>query len=64
MTQGTDAITLPKKQNSKQCQNYRAISLINHLNKAMLKVIQNRTNTTAEELLAEQAGFRPDGRTV
>ena len=35
-------ITLPKKGNLQLCQNYRTISLISHLSKAMLKVILNR----------------------
>ena len=32
-------ITLPKKGNLQQCQNYRTISLINHPSEAMLKII-------------------------
>ena len=35
-------ITLPKKGNLQLCRNYRAISLISHLSKVMLKVILNR----------------------
>ena len=37
-------ITLPKKGNLQQCQNYRTISLISHPSKVMLKVILNRLN--------------------
>ena len=52
-------ITLPKKGNLQLCQNYRAISLISHSSKLMLKVILNRLNSQAEEIIAEeQAGFR------
>ena len=53
-------ISVLKKGNLKQCQNYRAISLISYPSKAMLRVILSRRRAKAEELLAEeQAGFRP-----
>ena len=53
-------ITLPKKGNLQQCQNYRAISLISHASKVMQKVILNRLKSMAEEVIAEeQAGFHP-----
>ena len=52
-------ITLPKKGNLQLCQNYRTISLINHPSKVMLKIILNRLQPQAEEIIAEeQAGFR------
>ena len=52
-------ITLPKKGNLQLCQNYRTISLINHPSKVMLKIILNRLQSQAEEIIAEeQAGFR------
>ena len=52
-------ITLPKKGNLKLCQNYRTISLISHPSKVMLKVILNRLQLQAAEIIAEeQAGFR------
>ena len=35
-------ITLPKKGNLQQCQNYRTINLISHPCKVMLKIILNR----------------------
>ena len=35
-------ITLPKKGNLLQCQNYRTISLISHASKVMLKILLNR----------------------
>ena len=35
-------ITLPKKGNLRQCQNYRTISPISHPSKVMLKIILNR----------------------
>ena len=53
------AITLPKKGNLQLCQNYRTISLISHPSKVMLKIILNRLQPQAEEIIAEeQAGFR------
>ena len=54
-------ITLPKKGNLQLCQNsyYRTISLISHHSKGMLKIILNRLQPQAEEIIAEeQAGFR------
>ena len=52
-------ITLPKKGNLQQCQNYRTISLISHPSKVMLKIILNRLKPQAEKIIAEeQAGFR------
>ena len=41
------------------CQNYRTISLISHPKKVMLKIILNRLQPQAEEIIAEeQVGFR------
>ena len=58
-------ITLPKKGNLQQCQNYRTISLISHASKVMLKVILNRLKPQAEEIIAEeQAGFRSERSTT
>ena len=52
-------ITLPKKDNLQQCQNYRTISLISHPSKVMLKIKLNRLKPQAEKTIAEeQAGFR------
>ena len=52
-------ITLPKKGNLQLCQNYRTISLISHPSKVMLKIILNRLQPQAEDIIAEeQAGFR------
>ena len=51
-------ITLPKKGNLQLCQNYRTISLISHPSKVMLKIILNRLQPQAEQIIAEeQAGF-------
>ena len=51
-------ITLPKKGNLQQCQNFRAISLISHPSKVMLKIILKRLKPKAEKIIAEeQAGF-------
>ena len=58
-------ITLPKKGNLQNCQNYRTISLISHASKVMLKVILNRLKPLAEEIIAEeQAGFRTNRSTT
>ena len=52
-------ITLPKKGNLQQCQNYRTVSLFSHPSKVMLKIILNRMKQQAEKIIAEeQAGFR------
>ena len=52
-------ITLTEKGNLQLCQNYRTISLISHPSKVMLKIILNRLQLQAEEIIAEeQAGFR------
>ena len=55
MAEGVDTvldIPSPKKGNLKQCQNYRAISLISHRNEIMLRGILNRLKT--KKLLAEE----------
>ena len=58
-------ITLPKKGNLQQCQNYRTTSLISHPSKVMLKIILNRLKPQAEKIIAEeQAGFRPGRSTT
>ena len=58
-------ITLPKKGNLQLCQNYRTISLINYHSKAMLKIILNRLQPQAEEIIAEeQADFRAERSTT
>ena len=52
-------ITLPKKGNLQQYQNYRTINLISHPSKIMLKIILNRPKPHAEKIIAgEQAGYR------
>ena len=54
-------ITLPKKGNLQFCQNYRTISLISHSNKVMLKVILNRLQPQAEEIIAKNSlGSEPE----
>ena len=58
-------ISLPKKGNLQQCQNYHTISQISHPNKILLRVNLNRLKAEAVELLAEdQVGFRPGQQTV
>ena len=54
--------TLSKKGNLQLCQNYR---LISHPSKVMLKIILNRLQPQAEEIIAEeQAGFRAGRNTT
>ena len=51
-------ITLHKKGNLQQCQNYRMISLISHPSKVMLKIIVNSLKPQAERIISdEQADF-------
>ena len=58
-------ITLPKKGNLQQCQNYRTTSLISHSSKVMLKIILTRLTPQAEKIIAEeQAGFRAGSSTT
>ena len=45
-------ITLPKKGNLKQCQNYRTISNIRHPSEVMLKIILNKLKPQAEKIIA------------
>ena len=55
----SQVITVPKKGNLQLYQNYRTISLISHPSKVMLKIVLNRLQSQAEEIIAEeQAGFR------
>ena len=52
-------ITLPKKGNLQQCQDCRAISLISHPSKVVLKITLNRLKPQAEKVITEeQAGFK------
>ena len=68
MAKTMDSITdnSPSKEGDlKKCSNYRTISLISHLSKVLLKIINNRLKAKAEEILAEeQAGFRSGRGTV
>ena len=58
-------ITIPKKVNLQQCQNYPTISLISHPSKVMLKIILNRLKPQAEQIIAEeQAGFEAERSTT
>ena len=52
-------IPTPKKNNAKECSNYRTIALISHASKVMLKILQARLQQYVNrELPAVQAGFR------
>ena len=52
-------IPIPKKGNAKECSNYRAIALISHASKVMLKILQaSPQQYVNHELPDVQAGFR------
>ena len=52
-------IPVPKKDNAKDCPNYRAIVLISHASKVMLKILQARLQQCMNQELSDvQAGFR------
>ena len=52
-------IPIPKKDNAKECSNYRTISLISHARKVMLKILQAILQQYVNcELPDVQAGFR------
>ena len=58
-------ITLSKKGNLQQCQNYRTTSLISHQSKVILKIILNRLKPQAENIITEeQAGFGAERTTT
>ena len=52
-------IPIPKKDNAKECSNYRTIALISHTSKVMLKILKARLQKYVNcELPDVQAGFR------
>ena len=52
-------IPIPKKGNNKECSNYRAIALISHTNKVMLKILQTQLQQYMNwELPDVRAGFK------
>ena len=52
-------IPIPKKDNAKECSNYRTIALISHASKLMLKILQARLQQYVNRELPDvQAGFR------
>ena len=52
-------IPLPKKDNAKECSNYRTIALISHASNSMLKILQAKLQQYMNrELPYVQAGFR------
>ena len=52
-------ISIPKKDNAKECSNCRTIALISHTNKVMLKILQARLQQYVNHELPDiQAGFR------
>ena len=58
-------ITLSKKGNLQQCQNYRTMSLISHPSEVMLKITLNKLKPQAEKIIAEeQAGLGAERSTT
>ena len=56
-------IPIPKKNNAKQCSNYRTIALTSHASKVMLKILQARLQQYLNQDLSDvQAGFRKGRR--
>ena len=56
---GSVFIPIPKKDNAKECSNYRTIALISHASKVMLKILQARLQQYMNcGPPAVQAGFR------
>ena len=52
-------IPIPKKGNAKECSNYRAIALISHASKIILKILQARFQQYSNHEPPDvQAGFR------
>ena len=50
---------IPKKDNAKECSNYRTVVLISHTSKVMLKILQARLQQYLNHELPDvQAGFR------
>ena len=57
-------IPIPKKDNAKECSNYRTVALISHASKVMLKICQARLlQYVNRELPDVQAGFGKGRRT-
>ena len=55
---------IPKKDNVKECSNYRIIVLISHTSKVMLKILQTRLQQYVNHELSDvQTGFRKGRRT-
>ena len=52
-------VPIPRKDNAKECSNYRTIALISHASKVMLKIFQARLQQYVNRELPDvQAGFR------
>ena len=53
-------VTIPKKSRAQDCSSFRTISLMSHVTKLLLKVIQRRlTDKIDQEVSRLQSGFRP-----
>jgi len=55
----SEFVTLPKKNNTRKCIEFRTISLMSHLLKTFLKIIHGRIFKLCDEQMCEtQFGFR------
>ena len=58
-------VPIPKKGGALECKNYRTISLISHIGKIIMIILQKRLDAQLEAHIAdEQAGFRKDRSTT
>ena len=58
-------VTIFKKGSRAECGNYRGISLLSVIGKALAKVLQTRLSKLSESILPEsQCGYRPDRGTI
>ena len=56
---GSVFIPIPKKDNAKECSNYRTIALISHTSKVMLKILQAKLQQNMKcDIPDVQSGFR------
>jgi hypothetical protein len=56
---------LHRKRSALECNNYRMISLMNHLGKALIMILTERLGSQTKDLIAdEMAGFRQDRMTL
>jgi len=55
-------IPLPKKDDLKECENYRKIALVSHASKSLLRIILERIRVKTETEIADEQAGSPQGR--